>query len=117
MQAVVMMHGRAGAYAEAADCEYDERTLLSGRFLPRLRVAYAERVVETVRKRLRGSIHVAPQDPSSAVREIERLAGHPQLIQVMLPIVDRAYGDPFYHPIFEAAQRHHLDLHVGEQRQ
>ena len=37
--------------------EYDQRTLLDGRFLPRLRTAYAERVVETVRKRLRGSIH------------------------------------------------------------
>ena len=37
--------------------DYDKRTLLSGRFLPRLRVAYAERVVETVRTRLRGSIH------------------------------------------------------------
>ncbi len=37
--------------------QYDQRTLLGGRFLPRLRVAYAERVVETVRKRLRGSIH------------------------------------------------------------
>jgi predicted TIM-barrel fold metal-dependent hydrolase len=58
--------------------------------------------------RLRGSIHVASQDPQSAVREIERLAEHPQMIQVMLPIAQRAYGDPFYHPIFEAAQRHHL---------
>ena len=37
--------------------EYDKRTLLAGQFLPRLRVAYAERVVETVRKRLRGSVH------------------------------------------------------------
>jgi hypothetical protein len=37
--------------------QYDQRTLPGGRFLPRLRVAYAERVVETVRKRLRGSIH------------------------------------------------------------
>jgi len=37
--------------------EYDRRTLLAGQFLPRLRVAYAERVVETVRKRLRGSVH------------------------------------------------------------
>jgi predicted TIM-barrel fold metal-dependent hydrolase len=58
--------------------------------------------------RLRGSIHVASQDPGAAVREIERLAGHPQFIQVMLPIAKRAYGDPMYHPIFEAAQRHHL---------
>ena len=37
--------------------EYDKGTLLAGQFLPRLRVAYAERVVETVRKRLRGSVH------------------------------------------------------------
>ena len=37
--------------------DYDGRTLLEGRFLPRLRVAYAERVVETVRKRVRGSVH------------------------------------------------------------
>ncbi len=37
--------------------DYDRRTLLGGRFLPRLRVAYAERVVESVRKRVRGSIH------------------------------------------------------------
>jgi hypothetical protein len=36
--------------------EFDQRTLLGGRFLPRLRVAYAERVVETVRRRLRGSV-------------------------------------------------------------
>ncbi len=37
--------------------EYDRRTLLGGQFLPTLRVAYGERVVETVRKRLRGSVH------------------------------------------------------------
>ena len=36
--------------------EYDQQTLLEGRFLPRLRVAYAEHVVETVRKRLRASV-------------------------------------------------------------
>ena len=37
--------------------EYDQRTLWAGQFLPRLRVAYAERVVETVRKRVRGTVH------------------------------------------------------------
>jgi hypothetical protein len=37
--------------------EYNRRTLLAGQFLPRLRVAYAEHVVEVVRKRLRGSVH------------------------------------------------------------
>lgn len=58
--------------------------------------------------RLRGSIHVAPQDPQTAVQEIERLGSHPQMVQVMLPIAQKAYGDPFYHPIFEAAERHNL---------
>jgi hypothetical protein len=41
--------------------DYDQRALLGGRFLPRLRTAYAEHVVETVRKRLRGSIHRATE--------------------------------------------------------
>jgi hypothetical protein len=36
--------------------EYDHATLLAGEFLPKLRVAYAERVVETVRKRVRGTV-------------------------------------------------------------
>lgn len=58
----------------------------------------------------RGSIHVAPQNPRAAVREIERLGPHPQMVQVMLPIggVNRAYGDPFFFPIYEAAQRNEL---------
>lgn len=36
--------------------EYDQRTLFAGEFLPRLRVAYAERVVEMVRKRVHGTV-------------------------------------------------------------
>ena len=36
--------------------EYDQATLLAGEFLPKLRVAYAERVVETVRKRVHGTV-------------------------------------------------------------
>lgn len=35
--------------------EYDARTLRAGRFLPELRVAYAERAVAEVRRRLRGT--------------------------------------------------------------
>jgi hypothetical protein len=41
--------------------DYDQHALLGGRFLPRLRTAYAEHVVEAVRKRLRGSIHRATE--------------------------------------------------------
>ena len=41
--------------------EYDQRTLHQGRLLPALRTAYAERVVEEVQRRLRGT----------ALREVE----------------------------------------------
>jgi len=60
--------------------------------------------------RLYGSIHLAPQNPQAAAREIDRLGSHPQMVQVMLPIggASRAYGDPFYSPVFEAAQRNGL---------
>jgi predicted TIM-barrel fold metal-dependent hydrolase len=60
--------------------------------------------------RFLGSIHVAPQDPAAAAREIDRLGGHPQMVQVMLALATRAFGDPFYFPIFEAAQRNDLRI-------
>jgi len=41
--------------------DYDHETLLGGTFLSRLRVTYAERVVETVRKRLRGTVQRATE--------------------------------------------------------
>src|SRR5262245_17415285 len=39
--------------------EFDQRTLLEGQFLPRLRAAYGERVVEAVRQSVRGTVHRA----------------------------------------------------------
>ncbi|GAA0435644.1 amidohydrolase family protein [Lentibacillus halophilus] len=62
-------------------------------------------------ERIYGSVHVAAQDPQAAVREIERVGPHPKMVQVLLPIDDRPWGDPYYHPIFEAAERH--DLTIG----
>jgi uncharacterized protein len=60
-------------------------------------------------RRFIGSIQVDARDPEGAVREIDRMAAHPQMRQVMLPVVDDlAYGDPFFRPIFRAAQRHGL---------
>lgn len=56
-----------------------------------------------------GSVQVFVRDPVAAAREIDRMAAHPQIRQVMLPVVDDiAYGDPVYRPIFEAAQRNEL---------
>jgi predicted TIM-barrel fold metal-dependent hydrolase len=63
--------------------------------------------------RLKGSIHVACQEPDKAAREIDRLGQHPQMVQVMLPVASFSYGDPKYHPIFEAAERNglHIAMH------
>jgi predicted TIM-barrel fold metal-dependent hydrolase len=59
--------------------------------------------------RLLGSVHVVAHDPQRAVEEIERVARHPQIVQVFLPLVaDRQYGDKQYRPIFEAAVRSDL---------
>ena len=56
--------------------------------------------------RLFGSVHVNAWDPEGAAREIERMAEHPRIVQVMLYIGDQPFGAPRYHPIFEAAVRH-----------
>ena len=102
-----------------------ERAILTGYFYPvmlgdtqvefasALASAYNDYQVEgwlEKDERFRGSIHVAPQDPKAAAREIDRMAEHPQMVQVMMPLGGntRAYGDPFFDPIFEAVQRHKL---------
>ena len=60
-------------------------------------------------KRFIGSIQINARDPEAAAREIDRMADHPQIKQVMLPVVDDiAYGHPVYRPIFAAAERHGL---------
>ncbi|MEL6374182.1 MAG: amidohydrolase family protein [Pseudomonadota bacterium] len=77
-----------------------------------LAAAYNDYLIETWLSRdprFLGSIHVFARDPQAAAREIDRLAAHPQMAQVLLPVVDDiAYGDPQYAPIFEAAQRNRL---------
>ena len=66
--------------------------------------------------RFYGSIIIAPQDPALAAQEIRRVGHHPRMVQVLashgslLP-----YGDPFYHPIYEACNEVGLPfaLHLG----
>lgn len=66
--------------------------------------------------RFYASLIVAPQDPSLAAAEIRRLGEHPRVVQVLashgstLP-----YGDPFYHPIYDACQDVGLPfaIHLG----
>ncbi|MEM7033186.1 MAG: amidohydrolase family protein [Chloroflexota bacterium] len=66
--------------------------------------------------RLKGSLAVAPQDPEGAATEIRRLGHHPDIVQVMLSSgARRPYGEPFYHPIWEAASEMDLPvaIHLG----
>jgi predicted TIM-barrel fold metal-dependent hydrolase len=60
-----------------------------------------------------GTIRVNPEDPRGAVAEIERLAAHPRMVQVGVPMQSREpYGKPMFEPIWEAAARHGLPVAV-----
>jgi len=68
--------------------------------------------------RLKGSIVVAPQDPTGAAEEIRRIGEHPDMVQVIVSSgSQRPYGDPFYRPIFVAAAELGLPVaaHLGGQ--
>lgn len=62
--------------------------------------------------RILGSVHVNAHDPQGAAREIDRMGAHPEVMQAILYIGDKAYGDPYYHPIFEAAVRNNLPVGI-----
>jgi predicted TIM-barrel fold metal-dependent hydrolase len=63
--------------------------------------------------RFLGSIRVEPRDPQSAIDEIEKWAGHPQMVQVAVPLQSHhPYGQGMYAPIWEAAARHDLPIAV-----
>jgi uncharacterized protein len=66
--------------------------------------------------RLLGSLVVAPQDPQGAASEIRRHAGTPGIVQVLVSSgAQRPYGDPFYHPIWDACAEVGLPfaIHLG----
>ena len=66
--------------------------------------------------RLRASIVVASQNPELAVDEIERCAGDPRFVQVLLLVMgDMPLGKRHYWPIYAAALRHNLPIgiHAG----
>lgn len=63
--------------------------------------------------RLRGAMVVAAQDPQQAAREIDRIGPHPKIVEVIMASAARMpYGQRFYHPIYEAAQRHNLPIAI-----
>jgi hypothetical protein len=59
--------------------------------------------------RLRASMVVPSRIPEMAAAEIDRIGGHPGIVQVFLPVRSEApYGNRRYLPIFEAAARNNL---------
>jgi len=67
----------------------------------------------SVDQRFLGSIMVATQTPELAAQEIDRVAGHPQFVQVILGSGARfPYGQRYYHPIYAAAERNNLPVAI-----
>lgn len=67
--------------------------------------------------RYRGSICVSAAAPDLAAREIERWAGHPGFVQVvLLPYTQSPLGQRQYLPIYEAAARHGLPVAIHVNR-
>lgn len=99
-----VLTGQVGLFF-AAMPQRDFATALAG--------AYNEWLIEHMLgkdPRIKGSLTVAPQDPASAAREIDRLGDHPDIVQVILPVnaPEVPWGDEKYHPIWEAAVRQDL---------
>jgi predicted TIM-barrel fold metal-dependent hydrolase len=66
--------------------------------------------------RLRASIVVPSQLPAAAAREIDRVAGHPGFVQVLLPArAAHPWGNRLHQPLWEAVAQHDLvaGIHFG----
>ncbi len=66
--------------------------------------------------RLRGSVLVPMQNTALAVEEIERRAGDPRFVQIlMLVFGEQPLGKPVFWPIYEAAEKHGfaVAVHAG----
>lgn len=63
--------------------------------------------------RLKGSMLITPEDPGAAVREIERIGGHRDVVQVLMPSsAPQLYGGHSYWPIYEAAAGYGLPVAI-----
>jgi predicted TIM-barrel fold metal-dependent hydrolase len=78
--------------------------------------AYNDYVVETwlkVSPKFKGSIIVNHSDPIAAAKEIDRMASHPDMVQVMMTSASRTlFGQRCFHPIYEAAERNGLPVAI-----
>src|SRR5690554_2384243 len=78
--------------------------------------AYNDWLIEywlKVDPRYKGSILVNHSDPIAAAKENDRMGSHPDMVQVIMCSGARIpYGQRFYHPIMEAAERNGLPIAV-----
>jgi predicted TIM-barrel fold metal-dependent hydrolase len=66
-----------------------------------------------VSSRFKGSILINASDPVYAAKEIDRMAAHPDMVQVIMASGARMpYGQRFYHPIYEVCERNGLPIAV-----
>lgn len=66
--------------------------------------------------RLRGSVVVPIRIPALAAAEIERVAGRPEFVQVLIPArTEHPLGSRLFHPLWECIERHELvaGIHFG----
>lgn len=69
-----------------------------------------------VSPKFKGSIQINHSDPAEAAKEIDRMGAHPGMVQIVMGSGARMpYGNRFYHPIYEAAERNGLliAIHPG----
>src|ERR1700753_88255 len=63
--------------------------------------------------RFRGTIRVNPDDVAGALREIDRYADHPRVVQIGIPLQSRElYGKPQFWPLWDAAADANLPVAV-----
>lgn len=78
--------------------------------------AYNDLLVEKwlkVSPRFKGSLLINHSDPQAAAKEIDRMGGQPGMVQVLMASgANRLFGQRFYHPIYEAAERHGLPVGI-----
>lgn len=78
--------------------------------------AYNDWMIETwlpVSPKFKGSLLINNSDPAAAAEEIDRVGSHPDIVQVIMCSAARMpYGQRFYHPIYEAAERNGLPIAI-----
>ncbi|MGI9306891.1 MAG: amidohydrolase family protein [Gammaproteobacteria bacterium] len=108
-----------GAAVLIGDEPLEVSTLGNGHYAAALAAAHNDWLAErwlARDSRLYGSVIIAPQDPPAAAAEIRRLGKNPRFVQAVASSCSTLpYGDPFYHPIYEACADTGMPfaIHVG----